>query len=107
MFNIQFSPVRCDNTDLLTVYVNGDVINLNGVDFDFGPLQDGDILPAEAVGSDYVVGDVIRSGNNINITLMMPYRANAPDYVTFPVSASVAEGGVNVPTSTLEVNKDD
>lgn len=107
MFIIQFSPTRCDNTDLLTASVSGDVLTLNGTEFDFGPLNDGDILPSKATGCDYFMGSIERVGDVIAVHLMMPHRANAPEYVTFPDPVTVEDGDVPVPTSIMEYSAND
>lgn len=103
MFYIQFSPLRDDNLPLLTVAVSGDTLTINGEEFDFSPLKDGDILPASACGTDFIQGSVTKTGDDIAITLLMPYRANAPMAVTFPDPVAIEEGDVAVPTQLMEV----
>lgn len=103
MFYIQFSPVRDDNLPLLTVSVSGEAITVNGIDYDFSPLKDGDTLPASAVPSDYFLSTVQKVGDDISVTLLMPYRVNAPEYVTFPDPVIASDGEVIVPTMRMEV----
>jgi len=52
--NINLSPQRRDDT--LTITKNGDVLTINGTDYDFTQLPDGGTLPAEAVDCEFVIG---------------------------------------------------
>lgn len=103
MFNIHFFPLRCDDTELLTVSVSKDVITINGIDYDFSPLVDGDSLGSDAIESRKFLGMITRTGKDINVTLQMPYRDGAPESVTFPTPVSVKSGKVKVPTDIMEV----
>ncbi|MEC6486209.1 hypothetical protein VXS82_22890, partial [Pseudomonas aeruginosa] len=38
----------------------GDVLTVNGQSFDFTPLPEGGELPAEAIGSEWFAGPVVR-----------------------------------------------
>ncbi|MEO0752459.1 MAG: hypothetical protein AAFY25_11720 [Pseudomonadota bacterium] len=79
---ITFSPTRCDT--LLSVSVIGDTLIVNDEPFDFGPLAEGAILPAEAVASDWFTGPVTRKNGQIEITLVLPHGASAPHQTLFP-----------------------
>lgn len=103
MFYIQFSPCRDDNLPLLVVSISGDTLTVNGVGYDFSPLKDGDILPASAVAGGHFFSDIQKTGDDISVSLIMPYRANAPEFVTFPDPVISGDGKVIVPTSLMEV----
>ena len=45
---------------------------VNGATFDFAALQDGAVLPRDAVECEYLVSDVIRTGGQIDLTGLMP-----------------------------------
>lgn len=103
MFYIQFSPIESAEAELLTLEVSKDVLTVNGVDLDFTPLKDGDMLSANAVGHDSVLGVVSRVEGDIQITLQMPYRQGSPEFVKYPDPVIVSEDGkVKVPTDFME-----
>ena len=81
---IYLSPVRAD--EKLKASVKEDSITINGSVLDFSPLQEGETLPAAAIFSDWVVGDVHRIAGEITLTLRLPHGANAPQETRFPVA---------------------
>lgn len=103
MINIKFSPTRSDDMDLLTVKVKGYVLTVNGEVFDFSPLQDGDSLHPDAVESLYFTGNISRTGDDLNVGLLMPYRFTDDQSITFPADVSVKTGSVKVPTDKQKV----
>jgi len=96
---IKLSPTRMDIQ--LVASVSGDRITINGEIFDFGPLQEGAILPAYAVQSDWIVGDVCRILGGIHLTLRLPHGMNAPHETRFPAAfyeaMTVTNGPVPLP----------
>lgn len=96
---ITLSPVRSDVE--LTASVSGDAITVNGVELDFSPLLEGDLLPAGAVGSDWIEGIVCRIDGEIHLRLRLPHGANAPHETRFPVAfndpMTVGDGAVPLP----------
>lgn len=68
---ISFSPVRMDST--LEVAKAGDTLTINGTAFDFSVIPEGATLPAAAVPSEFVVGDVSRDDGELSLTLLLPY----------------------------------
>lgn len=100
MFNIQFSPLYTTEIELLTLEVNKDVLTINGVALDFSPLKDGETLPSGAVGHDRIVGgDITRIGDDIQLTIQLPYPMHdAPVSVTFPDPIIAGDGKVKLPT---------
>lgn len=89
---IKLSPVRLD--EKLEVTVVGDVITLNGQDFDFSQLPEGATLPAEAIGSEWFVGPVERIAGELHLTLLLPHGPNPSQAVAFPEPLTVTKDGV-------------
>ena len=79
---ITLSPTRSDKT--LTASRDGDTLTLNGEEFDFSPLEEGEALPADAIDSEWITGDVTRTDGVLHITLRLPHGANAPEEARFP-----------------------
>lgn len=79
---IYLSPQRRDDT--LTVTKHGDVLTINGTEYDFSQLSDGGTLPADAVDSEYVIGSVDRVDGEIELTLLFPHGPNASEAARFP-----------------------
>ena len=79
---IILSPIRTDET--LTASRDGEMLTLNGETFDFSPLGEGETLPADAIDSPWIVGDVTRTDGALHITLRLPHGANAPEETRFP-----------------------
>lgn len=97
MMNIRFTP-QSSMTPLLGV-VAGDVITLNGEVIDLSPLGEGATLPADAVSSPWVVGEIERRSGEIYLTLICPHGANAPHETRFPSGEYIAvEGDIPFPT---------
>lgn len=80
---IKISPVRMDAE--LAVAVSGDVLIVNGVTYDFGPLPDGAVLPADAIGCSWIGQPVERVAGELIITLTMPHGPDASEALRFPV----------------------
>jgi len=89
---IHLSPVRSDEA-LPTLSVAGDVLTLNGVAFDFGPLPEGASLPAAAVGSGWFVGEVGRLAGELHVTLKLPHGRSPSQAVAFPAPLVVSDDG--------------
>lgn len=89
--HINLSPVRLDET--LTASRAGDVLTLNGETFDFAPLPDGATLPAEAIASEWIAGDVSRIDGVVHLTLRLPHGPNPSHAVAFPEPINVTRDG--------------
>ena len=99
--HITLSPTRRDET--LTVSRNGDTLTLNGEEFDFGPLEEGETLPADAIDSPWITGDVTRTDGVLHLTLRLPHGANAPEETRFPEPISdPPDGEVALPPYEIE-----
>jgi len=104
---ITLSPTRSDAA--LTLHRAGDVLTLNGVAHDFGPLPEGAVLPRDAVDCPWLVSDVTRIAGRIRLTLLMPHGP-IPDppppgsaVVTHPAPLDLtANGPVTLPAWTPE-----
>lgn len=94
--HITLSPVRMDET--LTALLTGDVLTLNGVAFDFGPLPEGATLPAEAIDSEWIVGPVSRIDGDLHLTLRLPHGPSPSRAVAFPKPLVVmVDGEIDLP----------
>jgi hypothetical protein len=101
---LTFNPVRMDAT--LSLIVNGDELQINGVPFDFGPLPEGAVLPRDAVVCDWLASDVTRRGGQIELTLILPHGANAPHETRFPAPVDAVDGPVPLPEFGAENAED-
>ncbi len=79
---ITLCPVRLDTP--VTLQRHGDVLTINGEEFDFAGLPEGAVLPASAVASPFIAGDVAREGGELSLTLVLPHGAMAPQKTLFP-----------------------
>ncbi len=79
---ISLSPQRRD--DALEVSKHGDVLTINGEEFDFSNLANGAKLPREAVDCEWLASDVERIDGDISLTLIVPHGANPSPAVAFP-----------------------
>lgn len=89
---LMFSPVRMDTP--LTVEVEGDMLVLNGEAYDFAPVPEGAILPRAAVDCDWLASDVTRRGGVLELTLILPHGAHAPQDTLYPAALRVTKAGV-------------
>lgn len=88
---IKLSPQRLDAT--LVASVVGDVITLNNQPFDFSQLPEGATLPADAIASEHIIGDVSRINGELHLTLRLPHGANPSQAVAFPEPIHVTTDG--------------
>ncbi|MFO6130214.1 hypothetical protein, partial [Pseudomonas aeruginosa] len=56
---------------------DGDVLTVNGQSFDFTPLPEGSELPAEAIGSEWFAGPVVRREGRLEFSLRLPLADGA------------------------------
>lgn len=99
--HITLIPVRLDT--VLTLHRSGDVLTINGVSYDFGPLPEGALLPRAAVGCDWLASDVERIGGVLHLTLILPHGANAPEATLYPVPLLLTtNGAVTLPPYDTE-----
>ena len=87
----------------VAVSVIGDTITINGTAYDFTPLAEGAVLPAEAAGCDLIVSNVTRIEGEIALTLVLPHGSDAPEAARFPQPIHVTENGpVTLPGSEVK-----
>ena len=91
---INLSPQRRDDT--LTVAKAGDVLTINGTEFDFSQVPDGGLLPRDAVNCEWIVSDVERVDGELVLTLLLPHGANASEAARFPEPLTDVPDGVVV-----------
>jgi len=93
---ISLSPQRRDDT--LVVSKAGDVLTINGVEFDFSVVPDGATLPAPAVNCPFIGGPVERVGGDLQLTLILPLAADASEAARFPQPIiNPADGALELP----------
>ncbi|MBV4518545.1 hypothetical protein KVG88_00590 [Pseudomonas sp. SWRI74] len=93
---INLSPQRRDDT--LEVVKAGNVLSVNGKDFDFSPMGEGDTLPASAISSIWFFDKVDRINGELVLTLYLPLPYNYSHEQAFPVPLeSVPDGPVAFP----------
>jgi len=93
---INLSPQRRD--DVLTITKQGDVLTINGTEYDFTQLPDGGTLPANAVDCEFVIGSVDRVNGELELTLLLPHGPNASEAARFPEPIlDPADGEVELP----------
>lgn len=56
----------------ISVAINGDSIEINGVSYDFSPLPDGATLTDGATGCEFIIGPVERVEGRLMLTLLQP-----------------------------------
>lgn len=95
--DIILSPQRRDDT--LTLIKTGDVLNVNGEDFDFSPMGAGDTLPYQAITSQWFVAAVEKDlSGKLTLTVILPNPANYSPEQAFPVPLlDIPDGPVELP----------
>jgi hypothetical protein len=89
---IYLSPIRHDNK--LSIVKKGDVLVVNGDEFDFGPIPEGGTLPLEAIDSDYFCGPVERIGGELIVNLLLPHGPSPSQAAAFPSPIAIVNDGV-------------
>lgn len=88
----------------LSASVSGDVLTLNGAEFDFTPLKSGQRIPVTAIDSDWFVGPYVeRIGKTIHLTLRLPVVEGSPEEYRNPPQPIILDarsGKVNLPDTS-------
>lgn len=94
---IKLSPQRRD--DSLLVQKTGDVLRINGTDYDFSVVPNGATLPKDAITCDLIAGDVERDINGVlTIPLLMPVGPTPTTEQAFPADiVDPADGEIVLP----------
>lgn len=83
---------------VLSVNKSGDVLTIDGEQFDFRDLPEGAVLPSSAVDSSFVVGDITRKNGDLIITLRLPHAQDAPEATRYPADiVNPPDGNVRFP----------
>ena len=98
--NITLSPMRRD--DRLDLAISGDVLAVNGEEFDFAALPEGATLPQSAVACAWLAGYVERIGGEIHLALILPHGEKAPAETLFPDPIMAGDGPVPLPPYEIE-----
>lgn len=94
-FTPQFRPEAS-----LTLHRTGEVLTINGADLDLSVLPEGAILPASAVGCDWLAGPIRRLEGVLHLTLILPHGAEAPVEARFPAPLDIdGDGPVALPVT--------
>lgn len=95
----KFSPVRANTP--LEGSVQGDLLTLNGQVLDFSEVAEGVATPFTSFNCPWLGSDIVRSGGEIYLTLIIPHGPNAPQETLFPSNfdtfLTVGAGPVPVP----------
>lgn len=98
---ITLTPMRRD--DRLTLHRAGDVLTVNGTDYDFSALPEGGLLPRAAVACDWLASDVTRLDGVLHLTLILPHGAGAPEAALFPAPVlALDDGPITLPAQIAE-----
>jgi hypothetical protein len=80
--NITLFPQRSDAA--LNISKSGDLLTINGTDYDFSVIPDGASLPASAVDCPFLIGNIERISGVLHLTLIAPHGANPSNAAAFP-----------------------
>lgn len=93
---IQLSPQGPSKA--LSIQKRGDVLIINDERFDFSQIPEGAVLPASAVNSEFVVGDVTRLNGELKLTILLPLGPEATAAGMFPADiVNPPDGNVSLP----------
>lgn len=79
---ISLSPVLSDAA--LVVSKAGDVLTINGEDYDFSGLPGGATIAADDTPSEWFFGPIERVDGDLRLTLILPCRYDAPHERLYP-----------------------
>ena len=97
IWDIKLSP-QVSSLDYLSASVSGSTVTVQGEEYDLSLLEDGDILPPDAINNEFFPEPISRVGNTISLTLLMPIRRGAAESARFPAPVVMeADGVVPVP----------
>ena len=91
---LKYSPQRRDDT--LILKKQGDILTINGTDYDFTDLLEGETLPKEAINNSFINGDVERTDGELVIPILLPIKREASQSAKFPEPATINTDGTVV-----------
>lgn len=89
---IILSPQRRDDT--VCYRKAGDTLSVDGEVFDFSRVEEGDVLPRDAIRSEWFAGDVTRINGELQLALILPNPWNYSQAQAFPVPLTVTKNGL-------------
>jgi hypothetical protein len=93
---IRFSPMR-DEARLM-LERQGETLIVNGQPLDLGAVPEGGRVGSEVFGCPWLISDVVRQGGRLEVVLILPHGADAPEATLFPEPLLVAvDGPVTLP----------
>lgn len=102
---ISFTPMRRNSA--LTLHKIGDNLTINGEIFDLSGIPEGATLPREAVQCDLLASDIERINGALQLTLILPHGAQAPQETLFPVPIhQTQDGPVDLPPYELPAQEE-
>jgi hypothetical protein len=94
--HITLIPQRRDDT--LTLSKQGDVLTINGIDYDFSVVTEGATLPASATSCSFLIGSIERIAGLLHLSLILPTGPNATQAANFPAPIiNPANGNLELP----------
>jgi len=98
---IYLSPV--DGLPSVQLAKQGDTLIINGENFDFGALREGNELPTEAISSDLFYAPVQRIEGELVISIFLPLSAKYSQAQAFPDPLiGVLDGPIELPQAPVE-----
>lgn len=95
---ITFTAQRRD--DSLAIAKDVDALVINGLRFNFEAMAEGDMLPAHAVGTEWLAGPVVRAGGVLGLSLIWPHGSGeyvAPGPITVTADGPIAFASAGAP----------
>ena len=94
--NINFTPQLRDGT--LELSKMGDVLAVNGIEYDFSPLENDDEIHSSAIESEFISGVVTRKEGVINLTIILPITGDATHEQCWPTPQfNIPDGPITLP----------
>lgn len=102
---ISLIPQRRDSA--LELRRCGDLLTLNGEDFDLSAIPDKATLPRAAVDCAWLASDIARIDGVLQLALFLPHGPEAPAQTLFPAPLSLTvDGPVVLPPYQIEERQD-
>ena len=104
MIRLRFSPLRYDGR--LEVTCKGEVLTINGEEYDLSFIPEGATLPCKAAEPFWFAGDIHREAGELLVTLTLPFPAGCTDRaVLFPADMLLTEDGpVTLPGAVADAD---
>lgn len=94
--NILLSAIRIDET--LNISKIGETLIINGEEFDFSRIGEGDTLPSNAINSIWFIGDQTRVDGELVLSMFLPNPRNYSPEQAFPEPLiDVQDGFITLP----------